>query len=787
MKNSIGWAFTWLLLLSGVAIGADEPPYKLTAQADHYRPDYNSTYVIAGRLVFSQYAASGNAFDIVSLDPATLESTVLISERKGARLIANDERFVVIQQEGDVARAVVVLDAASGQELGRVRLIQPVGWGRIDGERLLLVQGSRAGGYGAEAPALAYSLPDLKLIQSTRITGGNGTLSWKDAIVSLGRELTLYDANFERLGTIPLPLAAVRSNNSCGRRLQLVIGDQAFLTNGCGQINIVDLGSRALVRAIEGPSNFYYLQVIGDLLFAGHADDATSPEVRAYDPTSGDLVAQLPIDASSGMYAVDGRLIALHHTEDSHSRYSLQSFEIDAASLRKGEWQTGRVTAGCIEAQSVLAQSDDLYRAIELCRDSGIDRLIGARDLTPPLRTLVLNYASWLSRTLDRADEAQRILKWLAETGTPLSSLADAQLNAAVHRKVMQNVTHRAAALEAKELDTSLARMIVPNAHSLSTTINLDYGAHSLVMDGNVAYAKRIACEGPCETNGPALMIYDRASMTQVAAIALPISSDDGESERSMSAIAADEQHIYVGVEDHWDIPKSENLLVIDKQTRQVARQVLVPVKAQSVQVIDDTLVVCNCSYQRCLGADRHSFEFVPRTFFSCPNVESFDSASTPLARVPGSSGRWRFTRLNDARSTEIDMGQSIGPVLNEAATAAVFLSMRMSGWSLIHVNLQDGETRTLSMLPRTDAMPVLTIHDATLMVGFQRDLLLFDLRTLKLRRYLQDLIPGGFKDNGNGVDLSKITELRVDEDRLIVKTFSGANSTVVRLDKVLQ
>jgi hypothetical protein len=52
---------------------------------------------------------------------------------------------------------------------------------------------------------------------------------------------------------------------------------------------------------------------------------------------------------------------------------------------------------------------------------------------------------------------------------------------------------------------------------------------------------------------------------------------------------------------------------------------------------------------------------------------------------------------------------------------------------------------------------------------------------------YERDFIPGGFRNNGNGVDKSKITKLMVDESRLVAITFSGANSRILDLEPYRQ
>lgn len=99
--------------------------------------------------------------------------------------------------------------------------------------------------------------------------------------------------------------------------------------------------------------------------------------------------------------------------------------------------------------------------------------------------------------------------------------------------------------------------------------------------------------------------------------------------------------------------------------------------------------------------------------------------------------------------------------------------------------DLRTGTLRTLLTLPQLSGLvsgPRLIASGSTLFVSYGRDLMLLDLKTLKIRKYFPDFIAGRFKDNGNGVDRSEITEMYIDGDRLILKTRYGLDAAAVKL-----
>jgi hypothetical protein len=102
------------------------------------------------------------------------------------------------------------------------------------------------------------------------------------------------------------------------------------------------------------------------------------------------------------------------------------------------------------------------------------------------------------------------------------------------------------------------------------------------------------------------------------------------------------------------------------------------------------------------------------------------------------------------------------------------------SGDQLIKlVSLPSGAVQTLLGLPDSSAT---ILHGQTLYVGYGRDLLIYDLKDHRLRRYIKNFITAGFRNNGVGLDMNRIERLIIDQGKLIVLTFYGANSRIIQL-----
>jgi len=102
-------------------------------------------------------------------------------------------------------------------------------------------------------------------------------------------------------------------------------------------------------------------------------------------------------------------------------------------------------------------------------------------------------------------------------------------------------------------------------------------------------------------------------------------------------------------------------------------------------------------------------------------------------------------------------------------------------------VSAPTGVTKTLFGLPTNPSrMPVPLLHNQTVFVGLGRDLLIFDIKSNLLQRYIKNFIPAAFKDNGNGLDMNSIGRLTINRERLIALTAYGENCQIVPLSSLV-
>jgi hypothetical protein len=295
--------------------------------------------------------------------------------------------------------------------------------------------------------------------------------------------------------------------------------------------------------------------------------------------------------------------------------------------------------------------------------------------------------------------------------------------------------------------------------------------------DGKFAYASRYGCNRECSDTGPALVIYDRESLSELAAISVALFDD--EFQDAIDSIAVDAQHIYVSIAYRWEAEDRANFVIIDKATRQIVSRVHLASGAASLRIEKGELLSCNCERSTCHAIDTQSFETHERIFQECPQSTSVVASDEYRAwRIAGPGERWTFARTADGHETQFEFASYIGaPILVEQLHAAIF---QYAG-SVVLGDLRTGTLRTLLTLPQ-GSNPRLIASGSTLFVAYGRDLMLLDLKTLKIRKYFPDFITGGFNNNGHGVDLNQITEMYIDGDRLILKTFAGLGTAVVKL-----
>ncbi len=790
------------------ASGTAAPPLTLVAPITHFRPVDYPIRPDGGRLYFSQYDQSGNNVDILAFDIADQSATYVLRGRPGAQFVAQSDKYLVVSERGRLVNPLVVIERATGKRLKELRLQLGVSWGRIEGDRLLAVQGPRwGGGTAPTTPALIFELPSLKVLKSTNILGSGEVHWWQGAILSLGYNVTAYDGEFNELFKITFPARITGEPYSCGTTGPMrVYQDKAVIVANCGELWIYDLPTRQLERTIPAYAHSYSVAILDGLIFtAPTGDPRPKDSAHVYDLASGRELAVLPINATE-LFAKGDRLLAVEREFAKPSPMSL--YAVNAAALRSGEWRTAHVRAACRQAEEQLARASDLYSAIDMCKAAGIEGLVAETPLSPTLLPVLKQYALWLSRTLDRGRDAIRMLERVASHRPDSeieSALADVRLKARVlHGDEVGDLTPT-------ERRTPFAQLL-SQASDLTggVTKTIDFGSFSELFhfSGDRVYVGRYGSRR-CSDGGASIGVLDRTTFDELGCV--PIAPDDAEYQDNITSIASDEQRLYVSVGYRYEQAGRPNFFVVDKQTQAVVTRAHVPMGGTLIYD-GDRLLACGCHFttdQRCQGVDPTAMTVTEAPGARCVQNERGSNALLSASALPDSSPLFAAntrdyvlahtagTRDGTPYALYLKAGgppsairQGAGDGLRWPASVTdntiVFTEASRSGRLVKLLDASTGQIRTVFGLPTARSrVPIVTLPGQSLLVGLGRDLLVFDLASHRLQRYVKDFIPARGKEDGRRLDPYQIGRLMVDRDRLIALTFRGENSRIAPLAAV--
>ena len=770
-------------------------PLKIINKHTDYSPVDYPIISYDGRLIFSQYDRSGNNFDILALDIANQSFEYILQGRPGAQFVAQSEKYLVVSEKGRFASPLVVIERASGKRISQIKLQENISWAKINGHRLVVIQGKRfSSGYAANAQALVLELPSLKVIQSTEIVGGNDVQLWQEKILSLGHDLAAYDEEFNELFRIVLPIRKRGERVSCAATWPLrVYADKAVVVANCGEILIYDLTTRQLERTIPSYSHFYAVAILDGLIFTTPTSEPKQKDsTHVYELLTGRELAILPINATD-IIAKGNRLLAVEREFAKPSTMTLYS--VDASAIRNGKWRAGQVIGECKKAETLLASTGDLYGAINMCKLAGIEGFVDEAKMSKAILSTVKQYAIWLSQALDRGQDAVPILEKLK--GIAPDQEIESALNEA-HLKARVLAGHELGELTEKERQTNFARVLVEGGRiTTAETNNINFGSFSNLFhfSENRIYIGRYY-------NGASIGVLDRTTLNEIARI--PIAPDDNEYQDNVTSIASDRNRIYVSVEYRYKQVGRPNFFVIDKESLKVIKKVQLGSLATLISD-DGRLMTCGCHFttgQKCRALDPVAMqvEEIPGklciqneansqsvvTFEGAKDTEAgfvaitenylvAQSSRPPDAKYtiyPKTGGQPKVVRLgtSDSLSWPISVdGNSI--IIREATRSAALIKL---------FSARTGTMQTLFGAPVTNSRnPVPILSHQTLFVGLGRDLLIFNLTSNRLQRYIKDFIPTFPMFNNNFYWISRLI---VDRDRLIALTINGDNSRIARL-----
>lgn len=770
---------------------------------------------IDGDLVYSHYDDNGNTRSIVQFDFTNGHWTNLVSGKTDPALIAQDARYIVFHTPHSASFPITVTDRKTGAELARIRLAKRVQNAFIQGNRLVLFQGQTRI-YGPDQAVAILALPSLKLVKETTLPGYSLIGIHGNHIYTAGQnEVMVYDGQFNLLGKITIPPPLQNLNMNCRPSIEEDGADRAVLVANCGEIHIVDLRTFSILHSIRRYAMFYSMALHDRLIFTAATDQsATSPlaapvyhGIVVYDMDTGKQIGHLPIDALD--IAIKGDILLATRKPvwtPQAASWPMQAYRINLAAIRAGDWQRARVARVCSDAAAELAHTRNLYGAIKACKAAGVEAYAESASIPPAVFSALRQYGLWLSQTLDKCDDAVRILeKVQAAKADPAVShaLAEARLKARVIS------SESPLTLTAAERQTDFGH-IFENGNQVTTAITktIDYGSFSNIFhfSGDRLYIGRWGCGTlPCDGR-VTIGVFDRATLDQLDSIKIPGGGDDDDN--AIESLVADSRHIYASATGRQDF------FVIDRKTLKITRRAQTGTVG-TLRFDAGKLLVCNCHFteqQGCAILDPVTLKSTALQGKTCVQNEpdnntvvALNSEDTNqkfvavtrdyLVAQGDYTSRGGYVLYPRAGGKPITLPPGLNDALDWPATVEgndiVIRQGKIEQTSTQRVklvSLPSGTVQSLIGLPTTSSrFPVTLLHDHILYVGYGRDLLIYDIRNHRLLRYIKDFIVAGFKNNGFDLDANRIQRLIVDQGRLIVLTFYGANSRIILLRDLLQ
>jgi len=306
----------------------------LLMRYDIYRMDDYDPQWINNKLIFSGFNKDGNNFDVFELDPISGKEKILVEDIHGAKFIAQNDKYLIISEKGQMANPLIVFDKKSKKKVKQIKLESQINWGRIIDNQLVIVQ-SNGGKYNPSGNVLFLNLPNLEIVNTTGIVSSENIRILKNNIIAIGNYIGLYDKDFNEIAKserIPTQ-SAINNRQHCSSGSIEISGTKAVAITTCGDIRIYDYPSLTLERVIPSFSDFATLAISNGLIFVAPNDDRENySDTRVFDLDSGKYLTTLPIRGSN-IYVVDNRIITVKQKFADMSEINV--YEYDMESLKQ--------------------------------------------------------------------------------------------------------------------------------------------------------------------------------------------------------------------------------------------------------------------------------------------------------------------------------------------------------------------------------------------------------------------------------------------------------------------
>ncbi len=762
--------------------------------------------LIDGDLVYSHYDDSGNAKNIVQFDFTTGNWTNLVEGKREPELITQNSKYIVFHTPHSASFPIEVLNRKTGESLSRIRLKNSVQEAFIKGDRLVLFQGSDF--YSFKQRIAIFELPSLKFIEEVSIPGARLIAIKKNKIYtsisgSKKRDIVVFDNNLKELGRLPMPEPIEKINISCSPSIEQTEDDRALLTANCGEMHILNLKSFSISQSIPRYSKTYSTALYDDLIFTTAKDQTPENKnsIIVYSITSGKELARLPVFASTIAIKNDVLLAAGKPVSGRKASWPMKAYRINTDTIRNGQWQISQIKTLCKQAESLYAETNDIYGAINLCKASGIEKFADYQVLPLGVFPLLKQYTFWISQTFDRGHEAIPLFETLLNI-KPDGEIEKLLSELRAKSKVLMGLGLDE--LSAEDKQTDFAKILLTGSQLTRAKVkDIDFGAFSNVFhfSGDKIYVGKFGCRN-CLDYGASIGVLDRATFEEVAKIQIVPADDDYQD--AIRSIASDDNSIYVSVGYRYEQKGRPDFFVIDKASLNITQKTQL---GQVYQLIldDGDLLGCGCHFtsnQSCNEIDRQALTLKDAHGKICirngrgseevvsllppPHKRNFVAATKDylVSRTSGIQGD-PYTIFTKTGEYVTKINQEIGkplswPILVDGNNI-LFSETTKDGILIKTINVPSGKIQTLLGLPTASSrVAVPAIDKKLLFIGLGRDLLVYDLNKKQLGSYVKDFILGGFENNGHGLSISRLI---IDQDRLLAITTHGERSRIIDLE----
>lgn len=754
-----------------------------TYRMDDYPPVWEN-----GNLIFSGYDETGNSFDVKALNPLTGQETTIIHSRRGAQYLTENKKYLVFRQKGSVAHPLILKDKKSGKEIKRIKLKNPILWARIYNNQLVLVQNKRFS-RSASSEVTFFSLPHLKVIRKSHVIGGHSIKEWNNQIISIGNNIGIYDKSFNEIRVSErIPRKHPTRNVICANGQLNILKNKLIAETTCGAIRIYQLPNLTLERTIPSYSTHSAITVNNGLIFSSSVfQGGQHGDTRVFDLNTGKQLAVLPVKGDY-LFSIDNKLISVIRRFSKTSDISV--YQYDVSQLKSSDIRFIKIRDAFKSAENVMKGTGDVYLALQICDKASLSSMIEEPAIPDEMIPVLYRYAVWLSQTYDNFSRAKPIFDYLKnkmDAEKLLPHIETVTLKEYIIKEEgyadLNNLTNNPATFAKK----------VQLGSKDAVKKSIDFGAFTglIKFHKDKIYIGRWGRRsGHRHFDAPSsLLVLDRKKYNVIKEI--DIVPYDPEQQDNISNIAFDENNIYLSIAYRFDDPGRTNFVVVDNKTLTIQ-------STEKPQFFNDSLF-CDTFYDD-IKKDLNNYvcpamlsNYGALIEIKRPGLRglSIDAVSknyfVTKKRIGSETGYKKVHRTKEIPGTEIHIsGKPDIYAIPESDT----LILRHYIDGVVSYSLYDMPTDKGKTLIRLKAVnnkyPGIALTSMYAFLSYGRDLIILNLKNNTIEKYISGFISEGYKDNGHGVDVNKISRITIDGDKLIVLTFSGVNNRVVDWKKLL-